>query len=90
MVVQFFSHSGQSPLTDEGLDNIDEVFESAGSNYGRQIHTAIQQQQVDFSQLNGLVDYSFLHFQRKNPCKNRNYDNKYQQYLEFNIARKYP
>jgi hypothetical protein len=90
MVIQFFAHPSRGSLRDQGLNNVCQVFKRAEKNNGNQINTAVHKQQVNVSQINGLIDNALLHFQRHNPGKNHHDNDKQKRYLKLDIAGKYP
>jgi hypothetical protein len=61
-------------LPDVALKNVDGVLEQAGQEDGAHVEAAIDEERVDLSKPNGLVDDSLLHFQGKDPEKDREDD----------------
>ena len=65
-------------------------FQCAGNNHGDNINRAVQVQQIQFAQPNGLVDDPFLHFQGDDPGSHRDRNDQNGRDLESAIARPDP
>jgi hypothetical protein len=77
-------------LRDQGLNNVCQVFKCAEKNNGHQINAAVHQQQINASQIYGLIDNAFLHFQGHDPGKNHHDNDEQKRDLKFDIAGEYP
>ncbi len=86
MVIEILSHSGQNTLSDEGLNQGDQVLQSAGRHHRYQIDTAVHEQQIGISELNGFIDNPFLHLQRQYPGKNGNDNDQNQKGLKLAVS----
>ena len=89
-MIEFVSQAHQYFLANDGLDNIDEIFQKAGKGYGADIQAAVQEEQLLIAQVDRLIDNAFLHLQGKNPEEQADDDDEQQQELKSSMAPGYP
>ena len=90
MLIQALSHTVHCPLPDNSLEIVNCQFQSTGGSDGEEINTAIDDETVNISQGNGIVDYPFLHFERDYSGKNNEDDYRQQDQLQLYIASEDP
>ncbi len=90
VTVEVGAHARERPLGDQGLEDVDQVLAAAGDQHGAEVIPAVDQQQVDFAQGDGLVDDALLHLERQHPRKDRHDDHRQQRQLQLEVAIEHP
>jgi hypothetical protein len=78
MIIQFIAHAHEYLLPDNRLQDIDEIFEQSGQGNRPYIEATVEKKKLFIPEMDGLVNNSFLHFQRKY-LEKKTGENNYQQ-----------